>query len=147
MTYQEAIDQILGKLKAVVEAESTNILGYIPQIVWPGIVPEDTPAQDKFWIKVSIHTTGESQGSFRSGTSGKTFENTGLVYIQVLFPVAMVNASILARGIGIKIRNTYRGNSPRGGVWYRNTVLKDSYPQQNWGAFIVTTDYTYTEHT
>lgn len=146
-TYEEAIDSIFGAFRTVWNAGATAVCGYVPEVRYPGIELSTTPDRSKFWTRISQQTADEEQSSFRNATFGQTFENTGIVFVQVFCPASLAGSISKGRKLAELARNAYRGKSTQGGVWYRNAKITEMPAEQDWFVFRVSAEYIYNERT
>ena len=82
-TYTEAVDQIFGIFNSDWEAGSASIVGYVPEIRWPGVEEPTKPDLTKYWARVSQQTVDDTQTGLRNGSCGQRYTASGLVFIQI----------------------------------------------------------------
>jgi hypothetical protein len=131
ITQDSATDEIYGIVKSVVDSASAAIVGYVPEIRWPGEAEPSKPDPTKFWLRVSTKTVVDSQSSLTdgNGTGTKRYTNVSLLFVQVFAPRSMfattgqpANKSILGEQLAIAIRDKFRepNASPSGAIWFRD---------------------------
>ena len=145
MTYEQAIADMFGLFNASWQAGTTAIVGYVPEVRWPGIEVQTTPDLSKFWARVSQKTSFETQSALRNGDAGQRYTNNGTIYVQIFCPVSEVGSITKGRKLGELARNAFRGKHSINGVWFRNARILEMPTERDWFAFTVQTDYIYDE--
>jgi hypothetical protein len=150
---QSAIDEIYGVVKDVVDNESAAIVGYVPEVRWPGNPENVKPDPTKVWLRVSIKTVTDAQSSLASGDDGsKRYTNVSLLFVQVFAPRSLfamqanatpVNLQSVGRELAYAIRDRFRRNdaSPSGAIWYRDQKAVDAPPEPDYYPVLVTVTF------
>lgn len=146
-TYVSAIDSIFSQFLTGWKAQVEAIVGYEPEIHWPGLLMETPSTLDRIWVKVFQYTRDESQSSFRTGSFGNTYASKGTIYIQIFYPLSDASSITLSRQLAELARNTLRGKKTSANVWFRNARIKEPDPVSPWGSIISSAEYRYTETT
>jgi len=144
LTYDEAIDQIFSIFRTAWNAKSAAIVGYIPEVRWPGVEEPDTPNTDKFWVRVSQQTVKEGQSTLRNDGCTR-YTTDGLLFIQLFCPKSDSKSMEKGRKLAMLARDAYRGNSTDGKVWFRDARIKELPPEKDWYRFNIIAEYEYDE--
>jgi hypothetical protein len=144
-TYEEAVDQIFGIFKTAWDAGASAIVGYTPEVLYPGVEEPKTMPKDKYWSRISQQTADEPQTGMRNGENGQRYTTSGLVFVQIFCPksesLGLTNGRLLAN----LARNSYRGNATDCKVWFRNARIVELDPEENWYRLNVVAEYEYDE--
>jgi len=143
--YEQAINDIFGLFNTAWTAGSTAIVGYVPEVRWPGVEVATAPDRSKFWARVSQKTINETQSTLRNGSSGQRYTNSGVCYVQIFCPVSVSGSISKGRKLAEVARDAFRGKHSVNGVWFRNAKIVEMPTEQDWFAFTVQTDYIYDE--
>jgi len=146
ITYEEAIDEIFGIFNAAWLDNSAAVVGYVPEVRWPGVEEPEKPDLSKFWARVSQQTVIEGQSSLRNGDAGQRYTTDGLVFVQIFCPKSDSLGMTNGRKLAIIARNSFRGNATSGQVWFRNARINELPPEENWYRFNVVAEYEYDEN-
>ena len=144
-SYEQALADIFGLFNIAWTAKTTAIVGYIPNVAWPGIEQPTTPDRSKFWARVSQKTSFETQSTLRNGDNGQRYTNQGTLYVQIFCPVSEVGSISKGRRLATLARDAFRGKHSLNGVWFRNAKIVEMPTEQDWFAFTAQVDYIYDE--
>lgn len=152
MTYTEAIDAIFTKFRSTwIDGRVLALLGYDTETRWPGILKENAPVSNRFWVRVSQQTVLERQQTLSSceGLPGKRrFRTHGLVMIQLFCPRSVERSVELGRKLAIIARDAFRGKTAgvNGDIWFYRARIQDNIPpEQEVNRFNVVAEYEYDE--
>jgi len=120
MTYIEAVDELFGMLLDVVHTESAAIIGYEPEIRWPGEAAGIKPPKERYWSRASEQIVTDGQVSLANAQGIKVYEATGLCYLQIFCPRNLDGSLDKGRLFAQAVRNKFRRGSPSGEIWFRN---------------------------
>lgn len=126
-TYPQAIDEIYGLFRTAWNAGAPAIVGYTPEIRWPGVEEPTKPETKKFWARVSSQNVTERQITFRNGTS-KRYQTDGLIFVQIFAPMSNAQAMEKLRLLAVVARNAFRGKVTGSDVWFRNCRINELSP-------------------
>ena len=139
-TYIEALDEIMTVFKDAWDAGSTPVVGYIPEIVWPGIEPEENLPTDKFWARFSNKTLDDEQSTLK-GVGLRRYTIEGLAFIQIFAPLSNSEAVKKAKELATLTRNAYRGITTPSCVWFRNARIQEVGSKDKWYQINVLVNY------
>lgn len=134
VTLDNALDEMYGMIKTVVDAESAAIVGYVPEIRWPGAAKASKPDNTKIWLRVTNKIVVDEQRSLAdgNGTGTKRYTAIGFLIVQIFAPrtkFAAVGTSsnmlIVGKSLGIAIRDKFRHPSPSGAIWFRDQKVDE----------------------
>lgn len=147
-------NQAEGDMKSLVWLTINNgaaaLVGYVPEVRWPGVEKPVLPANDKYWFRVSFQTVGpggkEGVGSTDSGDGSGMYETSGLIFIQCFGPMSgasqvWANLKLLAD----LALNSVRGKHTTNGVWMRNERINPLQPDGKFQRINVVAEFTFTE--
>ena len=145
MNYEQAIADMFGLFNTAWQARTTAIVGYVPEVRWPGIEVPTAPDRSKFWARVSQKTSSETQSTLRNGDNGRRYTNQGTIYVQIFCPVSESGSMTKGRKLGEIARDAFRGKQSVNGIWFRDARILEMPTEQDWFAFTVRADYIYDE--
>lgn len=143
--YEAAIDTIFALFLTDWNANTTPIVGYIPDVQYQGVEEPETPPSDKYWVRLSQQTVLESQSTFRNGVNGKRYTTEGLVFVQIFCPRSDSESMEKGRKLAKVARNAYRGKSIPGSIWFRDSRINEIPPEEKFIRFNVISEYEYDE--
>ena len=160
LTYDAAVDEMFGQFRAAWIAGSAAIVGYVPEVRWPGVEPKNPdgslkkPESDKYWARVSQQGVDDEQTSLsacvESNEIGATlpasrFTAIGLLFVQLFCPKTDPQGVELGRKLASLSQRAYRGKKTSGGVWFRNVRIIEVEDEELWHRFNVVAEYEYDE--
>lgn len=131
--YPDAVDEMFTTVKAMID-DSTDIIGYIPEVRWQGVPVARKTSPDKFWARASQMVVTENQASLANENDTRKWETIGLLYVQIFAPRNQPGSADKARLLADKIRDAFRQSSLSGEIWYRKQKVvqlpetEQSYP-------------------
>lgn len=134
INYADAIDEMFGTVKAVNDALSTGILGYVPELRYQSVALGTKPAMDKVWLRASQMNVTEDQVSLSDVNETRMFETIGLLNVQVFCPRDVASSIENGRALAGVLRDAFRQQSKSGEIWYRKQKMvelpetADNYP-------------------
>ncbi len=146
--YASAVDSIFSKFITEWQASSQAIAGYVPEFRWQGLQESAKPDPSKFWCRVSQNTVDESQASLCNDVAksgNRRFEAVGLVFVQLFCPRSDVQAMEKGRLLAQVAKKIFRGQTPAGTVWFRNSRINELANENEWLRFNVIAEYKYSE--
>lgn len=160
LTYDAAVDEMFGLFKAAWDSGSAAIVGYVPEVRWPGVElknPDGSikkPESDKYWARVSQQGVDEEQTSLSACVASNEnggvlpasrFTAIGLLFVQLFCPKTEAEAMEFGRELAKLSRAAYRGKKTAGGVWFRNVRIIEVESEELWHRFNVVAEYEYDE--
>lgn len=133
LTFEEARDEIFTLIKT-----AWDTTGF--PIKWPG-VKFDKPEPASVWAEVIFHHLAGGQQGFGSGVN--MWKRAGSMLVRVYCPMgegftlAYRNAKVIADAI--------EGNATPGGVWFRDTSIREGDEVGEYELVTVETIFHYTE--
>lgn len=128
--YKGALNEIFFLINSAWKLNTGSIVGYVPEIKWPGSSNDTIPDASKFWARVSNKSVlcGQKTLSESVVVSGaRRFENNGLVFFQ-LFAPKDVDSELKSINLSNMLLNTFRKGTPN--VIIRNARI-DELPNEN----------------
>lgn len=122
-TYTDAQDEMFGMANAVFATTAVSLLGYAPDVRWPGVPKAGVPDRTKLWARVSEQIVTEEQASLANANSIRLFDAIGMLYMQLFCPRNIAASVELGRAVGIALQVAFRHTSPSGQVWYRKAKM------------------------
>lgn len=144
-TYVEAIDQMFSLFNSAWNAETTAIVGYVPEVRWPGVEEPGTPDASKYWARVSQQTVIEEQTTIGDSNGKRRYTASGLIFVQIFCPKSEAAAMENGRNLAVIARNSFRGKTTSGKVWFRNARINELAPEESAYRFNVVAEYEYDE--
>jgi hypothetical protein len=124
MTYSEATDEILKVLNDYMP-DAAALVGYVPDVRWPGVPEQGKPDRSKYWIRPSHSIVKDGQSSISSSIGKKRYRAIGLLFVQVFCPRLAHNTLVNGRKLAEAIRDEYRKASPSGNIEFRDQEVKE----------------------
>jgi len=143
--YNEAIDQMFSLFYAAWLAQTTAIIGYVPEVRWPGVEEPGTPDASKFWLRVSQQTVIEEQTTLADSNGKRRYTASGLMFVQLFCPKSEAAAMENGRKLAVVARNAFRGKVTSGKVWFRKVRINELAPEESAYRFNVVAEYEYDE--
>lgn len=143
-TYPAALDEMFALFRDAWNTGATAIVGYVPEVRWPGVEEPDKPETKKYWARVSTQTVLERQATFRNGDD-KRYTTDGLLFVQIFCPMSDARAMERGRNLAVLARNAFRGEETSSSVWFRNARINELSPDGKAYRFNVVTEYEYDE--
>jgi len=135
-----ATDDILVMFKTAWDAGADDLLGYVPDVEWPGIIQATPHDKTKPWARITVsHNDGGQTGL--GGSAGKMYTRTGLIMVQVFTPRDL----LMGQQLAIIARNAFEGLQSANGVWFRNGRVNEVGPSAAWYQTNCITDFQYDE--
>lgn len=144
-TYEEAVDEIFTLINTAWLANTAAIVGYVPEMRWPGVEEPDKPDYSKHFARSSQQTVTEEQSTLKDGEGSQRYTASGLVFIQIFCPKSEGKTMANGRKLAIVGRDSLRGKKTTGGVWFRKVRIRELEPETKWYRFNVIAEYEYDE--
>lgn len=119
ITYSQATDELFGMVKEVFD-NSISLIGYIPDLRWPGIPRGDKPDNTKYWARPSAQWVVDQQSALANDQGEKIYEAIGLLYVQLFGPLGAPDSPDNIRALGELLQVKFRGQSDSSEIWFRN---------------------------
>lgn len=148
LVYDEAVYEIYNQFNEIWIDESAAIVGYIPEVRWPGIPEPAKPPQDKFWIRFTQRNVIEQQATLSNCVTEpfkRRYENSGFIVIQLFCPRSKDTSMHLGRNLAKLARSAYRGKTTAGGIVFRNVTIVELDPEELFYRFNVKSEYEFGE--
>jgi hypothetical protein len=144
-TYSTAIKSMFSLFFTAWQAGATSIVGYIPNINWPGIEKPTKEDASKFWARVSQQTVDEGQTALAGAGSRRRYTAKGLIFIQLFCPKTDSRSIDLGRSLAVLARDSFRGKISTENVWFRNVRIQELDAEESYHRFNVVVEYEYDE--
>ena len=144
-TYEEAIDQLFETFKTAWDADTTAIVGYVPEIRWQGVESPNAPDTSKYWARASQQTVMESQTTLANEAGCIRYTAEGIVFIQVFCPKSDSLSMENGRKLAMVGKEGFRGKKTSGGIWFRNVRIQELPAEMKWNRLNVMAEYEYDE--
>lgn len=152
LTYDAAIDEMSAQYLQAWQAGSGAIVGYVPEIRWPGVENAVKPATDKFWARFSTQGVGNPQTSLSNCVEGaddlpaSRFSPYGLIFVQLFAPKSLAEGMVKGRLLAHLTKLAYQGKKTSGGIWFRNVRINElPDTEELWYRFNIVAEYEYDE--
>jgi hypothetical protein len=144
-TYIPAIDSVFSLFKTAIDAGSTAIIGYVPEIRWPGIESSDKPDETKFWLRISNQSVYEEQTALAGNDGLKRFTNNGLIFVQLFAPKTSSKNFVLLKQLAFLVKTAFMSKRTSEGVILRNARLNELSDEAGFHRCNVVVEYEYDE--
>lgn len=145
-TYTGAIDAIFSLFLAHWTFNAPGVVGYVPELRWPGDSNAAPADSSRFWGRVSQQTVEQRQTSFATNVDGegRRYRTTGLVYLQLFCP-ATVDGVVHGRELADVARSAFKGRATTNGVAFNNVAIQEPPPENGRFRLNVVAQYEYDE--
>lgn len=140
--YNTAIEEIYNEFYTTWIAQSSAVVGYVPEIRVEGVELPDEPDYSKFWCRFSTQEVRSNQTTLK-GDEKIRYRNYGLVFIQIFCPKSGVTSARDGRDLSDIGKKSYQGHSTSGKIWFRNTRVNGLTPENLWYRINVISEYQY----
>lgn len=133
-TYHDAVDSIFGTAKTVFDGYATTLLGYAPDVRYPGVPNANKPDKSKLWARCSSQIVTDVQASLSNVNNISFFFADGLFYIQLFCPRNVGGSIDKGRLIAEALQKAYRASPLSGEMWYSKVKIvelaetEENYP-------------------
>lgn len=142
-TYDAAIDAMFGIAKAIFDVNALAILGYVPDVRYPGAPLGTKPDRSRLWARVSSQIVTDGQASLTNALQQRMYEADGLLYIQLFCP-RNVGASIdKGRLIAKALQTSLRKDGLNGEIWFRKAKILELPESEESYPITVSAEFTY----
>ena len=141
--YVEAIDELVAAFNAKWQADTTAVVGYVPEIRWQGVEEPDIPTTGVYWGRFSTQVTSEVQPTHRSPTEDKMLRRIeGLVFVQLFLPRDLADSMEKGRQLATIARDVFKVRTSQGNICFQNARIQDNIPpEQKWWRLNVVAEY------
>lgn len=143
IVYSQVNDEINALFLNAWNAETTAIVGYVPEIRWQNVQQRPIPDGSKFWVRVSKDTVFEQQRTLSPGF--RKYEATGLIFVQLFCPKSNHQAFELGQQLAVVARNAFRGKSTENCIWFRNVRINEIPPEELFYRINIIAEFEYDE--
>ena len=139
----QAFDEILDIFNTAWTTNTPALNGGdVVRVEWPGLDAGETRDPDKPYATIKVTHVPSRQVTF-GPTGSRRFERSGLVTIQVFYP--------LSRGDGLNTlqllcevaRDAFEGVGTNDGLWFRNCRIQDIGSGDTWYQYNVVSEFEY----
>ncbi len=142
-TFDQAKDQIFKLFYDAWKANTTAIVGYVPEVRWVGVEKPERPDASKYWVRVSKQVVGEEQTTLSDGVT-KRFTAYGIVFVQLFCPKSEAKETKHGEKLAVVARNAFRGKTTPGKVVFRNARINDGLaPEEQYYRFNIVAEFEY----
>lgn len=126
-TYDAARDDVFELLNDTWNANSAAIVGYVPEIRWPGVIYTEHPPNDKIWARPSFKTVIDGQQTLSNAGGVSRYAAKCLFYLQIFCPLndpdnALNKGILLAKNIQTAFRHGLND------VWFQDQQVRELDP-------------------
>lgn len=144
-SYAVARDEMFAKLLAGWTAGAASIVGYVPELKWPGEEDQNPQATEVYWGRVSLaegetEQSGLSAGAYAPDGAVRRYTSFGLIYVQLFGPRHNADAVQKLALLSQCAQAALRGETPSGVVFY-DASFRSMLPEAVWEGFIVKAEY------
>lgn len=120
-----------------------GVTPYIPRIVWQAVETRTLTDSGEHWLRVSSQNLLKRQKSLTGGRNqsvGTHYTTQGLFRVELYFSKSAFQSTDMDNLNLIVERCFIQGNDPCG-VWFRNAIIVDMEPEENYFRSLVMADY------
>jgi len=135
----QARDDIHTVFKTAWDANTTSIVGSVPEVRYRFVEQDTEPPEANYWAWAAVdHVTG---GHAAIGTS--LFDHAGIFSVQIYGPNTSEGFSVLDSLVEVVLA-AFEGKQSANGVWFRNARVNEVGPERGWYQVNVLIDFEYT---
>ena len=127
-TYPEATDAIMGMFYEEWTANTTAIVGYVPEVRWQNVEEPGTPDSSKYFARITMQPVDEYQSTFRNGENGQRYTAQGLIFVQLFAPKSESQAAEELRNLAQMVKAIFRGHTDADNIWFRRSRINEVAP-------------------
>lgn len=140
---RDAFDEICGIVNTWMTVNSAAILGYVPEIRWPGNPKGDHPAALNIWARVSQRIVKDSQTGINAIEGQRLYTAVGLLYVQIFCPRSVSNSLVNGRILANGLRDRFRHPSPSSEIRFRDQKVVEVSAEDDYYPLNVVVTYEY----
>lgn len=133
MTYNEAVDAILGRFKSLWDTTGHAV-------VWDDVTAQP-PVADSPWARAIIKHADAGQGSLAGATGATMWDRSGVFYVQIFTPSG--DGASVGRTLAQILTDDFQ--SAKGNIWYRNARMREKGRDGAWFMTLFSVDFEYTD--
>jgi len=126
-TEEAAYNEMRATFKAKWDFGAAAIAGYIPVVLYGGVVGVVPPA-DQVWARVSSSTVLTDQAALSDAGGRRRDETSGIITVQIFVPLALDDGDLLSRRLATLAKKAFLRRSLSGTVWFRRSRVRDLEP-------------------
>jgi hypothetical protein len=126
-TEEAAYDDIRATFKARWDFATTAIVGYVPPILYAGVV-QAQPSANQCWCRISTQTVLTEQAALSDSAGKRRDETSGIVIVQMFIPLASPDGDLLARRLATTAKKAFLRRSQSGTIWFRRARVVELEP-------------------
>jgi hypothetical protein len=134
-TYNAAIDEMFGNANSVFVGTAASLLGYTPDVRWPGAPKANPPDKTKLWARVSFQVVTDDIAALANANGVCLYQTIGICFVQLFCPRNVGQSIDNGRLIAIALQAAFRTPvSSSGELWYSKSKIfelpeaEESYP-------------------
>jgi hypothetical protein len=142
-TYNEAIDDIFTTLSLAwtdVSTGAVSIVGYEPEIRWPGVQLIEKPDNSKYWAKAFQETISDNSTAF-CYNGVMQYTNEGVLFFDIYCPMSVGNGTQKGRELSEMMLSALRGKRSEKGVVFKNPRISELTPIAHFYRFSIISEY------
>lgn len=130
------------------QANTTAIVGYIPEIRWQGLEKSGLPGSDKYWMRASTREVDTRHKGHRlpvAGLSEVVYDTEGVITLQIFAPMRQRTAYDLGEKLAHEGRKIFMAASTPSAVWFRRPRVVELDNDGTWYRWNVSADYQFSQ--
>jgi hypothetical protein len=136
MTPQQAVDEMMGIIKTVAQAQSVTVL-------WPDVPGDPPTSSSAVWARANVFHADGGQGSLTGGLGTTMYDANGVLWLQLFAPVG--DGKVKGYNVGKEFLNALRQHS--GSVWLRRHRIEEGGQDGAFNKFDIKADFEYSDVT
>lgn len=146
--FEEASDEINELFLDAWTLNTPSICGYVPQVYWKGLTPDQIPSKTAYWAKVGVYPVNSPQTALGMGTApqgNRRFTTYGNVIVQVMCPANLGDAYQIGKRLSQVAQSAFRRKSTPSNVWFRDARINPLDQKEGFERFNIVADFQYDE--
>lgn len=149
ITPQEARKQMFQLVSTCWNANTTSIVGYIPEIRWQGVEEAAVPGASKFWMRARTTPVTTRQGGHRlpEGPNGSpvVYDTYGFITLQIFAPMKGRESWSKGELLSELGQRMFMASETGGAVWFRNPRIRELNNDGTFYRWNVISDYQFSQ--
>lgn len=130
-------------IPALVFTKRGEVTPYVPEIVWHAVEKRTLNDNGKHWLRVSTQNILKRQKSLTGGrvqSVGTHYTTQGLIRVELYFSKSAFQSTDMDN-LNLLVERCFIQQNTPCGVWFRNAIIVDMEPEENYFRSLVMADY------
>lgn len=143
--YADGVDEMREFIYSYWQANSPEVVGYVPEMRFQHVEKNDPPGVPTFWARMSTFSLTDQQATLSTcsiNAYSRRYRDNGRVVVQLFGPRTGDNVDRKLMLLAQIIQNRLRGTKTENNIWFRNAKIdSDLSPEPLFNRINVVCDY------